>query len=217
MRKARETFQWILRFWSGVRHPRTFFQTNQPDTRTIVQAMLGFFLLLILLVALSSLYRNWMDPERVATTAVARQLKMLFPTDPRFPVDVIQFTLVWSGFILLASLLRRVFAGWLGDGEGKYATYLLITYVSILPLLTGAAVIRMVSNVFPFSAMEGRADQIYLRVLVTALIYLIGWIADGVICVTGLKTRAAQNRGRAILTWIMPYVAFMVFLSLMSA
>ncbi|MCE9598355.1 MAG: hypothetical protein K8S54_10345 [Spirochaetia bacterium] len=215
MGKVRERIQSVLRFCGATRNPRSFFEANHPQTRTTFETMGLFFGFLLLFLVASSLLRAWVDPEPIFPSQYRDQMRLMFSGDPRFPGDVIRFALGWGAFILFAAFMRRSFAGWLGDSERAFSTYLLITCVAIIPLLSLATGLRVLANVWPYPLLESRPGWMYIRFGLSGFLLLAAWIWDGVLCVKGLQVRATQNRGRGILTWISPYVVTTILLSLL--
>lgn len=122
--------------------------------------------------------------------------------------DLIVFPVLWLAFLAYAITVRRSFAAVLGEASADWQTTATITARAIVPLVLIGAVQNAFSTLVPHWSFAGDdTDALAVRVSASVVLMLIGLALEGLAAVSGFREQWGQNTGRAVLTWLAPYLS----------
>ncbi len=118
---------------------------------------------------------------------------------------------VWTAGVFLAAVMRFLTVRFLGDGAtAGLAPISSIGMIGIAPLLVANTIVACAANFAPMSDLRASHPLTVLSLLCV----LMGLILEARITIPMFRAQFSQTTGRAILTWISPYVLGMCFCSL---
>lgn len=203
----------------AMRHPRSFFEGQESrPTRDTIRWIFIYVLSLGMVVLVTSLIHRYaypptlppppsVDPQAQAIKKIAMEYAA---AEYHFPRDVIAFSLGWPLFILFSAGVRFGFTRILAESKRSFALILFVTAVALSPVILTGSILRSFANVYPLSLMFDNPALVQIRLGIISLITVVAWLFEGLLAMKGFTITLAQNRGRAILTWLSTY-AFSLF------
>ncbi|MBL8021338.1 MAG: hypothetical protein JNM27_16830 [Leptospirales bacterium] len=202
-------FETLKKSFQAAFKPSIFFgrETVTPVSASLLRTII-FVFVIASPVALSAVIRAVFYPYKPLSPQRSPVLNGLTgaTTEYNFPYDLIVFVLGWILFILFASTIRLGFLRVLGEKSRSFAIALFVTSFATVPPIAIAGIQRTLANLFPLSLLADYQFLLHLRIVITFFILVAAWLWEGLICMRGFKAQVEQNRGRAVLTWLSPYV-----------
>ncbi len=124
------------------------------------------------------------------------------------PWNRILFPLVWLTGILLFSLIRFSALKILDEKNRSFNLVAGITCYSMVPFILATTFIDSMNDLFPLRPYKEMGFFFYLQLGISLVLLFSAWIREGFMCVSAYQILFAQNKGRAILTWLTPIFIF---------
>lgn len=116
----------------------------------------------------------------------------------------VSYVVMWLLIPVLVTGLRFVFLKILGDNQGDFWDLLKLTLSTILPILFVTFLISIHYDFLPLLSWSTNSSGLMIAIGVNSILFAIGYLWEGRLCVAAFKNFYRQNLGRAILTWLFP-------------
>ncbi|MCR9144618.1 MAG: YIP1 family protein [bacterium] len=173
--------------------------------------------------------KKWIGPILVligAVTLVLVVTRLLGPADPVFlesgefkpPANLVQnpsplrrflFPLYWAGIVLYGWFARYGGVLVFGENNRRARDVLMITLIGALPLLLLSALFGTINQLFPYWQQRPDSVLFVARLAANFLFFAFAFLWEARIVVAGFRILFDQNRGRAIVTWLLPAIGLL--------
>lgn len=194
--------------------PRPFFmQTDHKHLLTPAVVGIGVVLLLGMLLMLGTAMIYFQDLMQARAGVVAyytRHGVIPLVSNPS-PWRYLSFPIVWAVGFAITAALRFGAMALFGDSTRNYLTLMAVSIFGLAPLVVIAILHGVGNNLFPFARPIEDSSAIMIRSYILIGITLMGIVWEAVICIRAFQIVFLQNAGRAVLTWLTPWFALIVF------
>lgn len=181
--------------------PGMYFDSGDISARRIFIETAALIILLYIPVVISGFIM--FDEINTAIHALNKAARSVTASYAfRSPYGFLLFPVFWILYISIVWPVRYLATVFLGEQTRSLTLTGAIGAVAVRPLIFIAAVFRTLNN-FLTPGPDTQTGRMILLVTVLSL-FVISWIWEGFICISGFRKRFHQNFGRALLTWISP-------------
>lgn len=188
--------------------PRSFFQGYDSE-QSSRRAALSVTVLLITVALLLTIAAMLSGPEiglsNEERELIAGELQVPMTPEPSASNNLL-FAVNWAFLLVLFGLTRHWITRLLGEGHRSLRDAMTITVLSVGPMIVGILCIGLFSYAFPLDVPHHSQGAFAARILAILATLFALWLWEGAICWTGFRILYDQNNGRAVLTWIAPYL-----------
>ena len=191
--------------------PASAFTAGTPLLRTALPAFLVTLGICTAFMFLSAL-ANF---EELRKAALAMRYAGGLPGDTAaaalaeaVPYNRLLFPILLILYAAASALLRHAFVRILGEADRNLRTTLGVSCAAAIPLALVLMLGSVLADRFPYIPGPALDSTPAARIVagIAGLLLLGAWLLEGRTAVTGFRAFYKQNRGRAILTWLGPYV-----------
>jgi hypothetical protein len=191
--------------------PGEYFQTL--DDQTLLHNVLYGVAPLALAAGFLIFLANWISPagSPEATRALLQRYGIeTLPAGANVGPgpDALLFPLYWMGFAAFAGASCFGTARMLDDRKATFSLCALIAAHAALPLIVTGFLFGVLNALVPPFLHSPEFGLI--RMLGTAAVVAVAWFWSLAVATTGFRVRFEQNRGRAALTWLAPWILLFV-------
>lgn len=121
--------------------------------------------------------------------------------------DALLFVIAWIAYLFPVALVRLWSLRFLGD-TGTYRQVFRVAWMAAWPVVAIAALLRFVAVLVPGTAPPAVG---YAQFALSMILFLAGLFLEARYTVNVHRSVFGQNTGRAVVTWVSPFVIWFVF------
>ncbi|MCR9143035.1 MAG: hypothetical protein NXI24_12345 [bacterium] len=131
----------------------------------------------------------------------------------RVPLSELLFFLKWSAIILFLAFVRNITLTVFGIAERPFLKCLSLAARSALPMVIIGGILAIAGHLWPLvpaSSAAEVADGQLVRVIITAVLVFLGWLAEGFATVRDYRAEFTLETGNAIVVFLAPWLVFVL-------
>lgn len=201
-------FSPALQTLRGTLRPREFFA--RTDLRTLFRGTGIIVAALVFLLILTALVNAEAIANANHSMASYARGEVAIYSNPG-ALGHLTYPLLWGLIVLYAAGIRHGFMALIAEQGRSFAGMVGTTTLACLPLMIGGALQGSLNNLFPTLPMPDQSSLPYVRIYGGFALLVLGCGWEGYISISSLRGVFSQPIGRAILTWLTPVIAAMVW------